>query len=201
MTTKGRKNTSGRKHITKKPSVKHRGVLVPINAQGSGTYSATVKKSFEQFDLGLDRWGRQLLIMFQLKPGSTSDTNRVMTRLLRRVNYQLKKLGITEIGYHWCRELERGKGEHYHLAIWLDGDKYRTSHSIAPIIQEAWEQIGGQYDSLRKRYLYVDDEITRLEALYWLSYLSKGRGKGNRPTHTKDHAMSRLKPLQKVSRK
>ena len=195
MTNRGSKNTSGRKHITKKPHVKHRGALVLINSQGSGTYSATVKKSYEQFDLGLDRWKRQLFIMFQLKPGCSGDTNEVMTRLLRRVKYQFQKLGLVEFGFHWCRELERGKGAHYHLAIWLDGDKYRTSHTPAHIVKDAWEQMGGQYDSLRKRYLFVDDDKSRLDALFWLSYLSKGRGKGNRPVQTKDHGMSRLKAL------
>ena len=191
------KNTSGRKHVTKKSAVIHRGVKTPINSQGSGTFSATVKKSYEQFDLGLDRWGRQLMIMFQLKPGCSGGTNVIMTKLLRRVKYKFSKLGLDEIGFHWCRELERGKGEHYHLAIWIDGDKFRTSHTITPIVHEVWEQIGGTWFELKKRYQYVNDELSRLEALQWLSYLSKGRGKGNRPTQTKDHGMSRLKPWLK----
>ena len=195
MTKTSIKNTSGRKHITKKPFVKHRDELVAINSTGSGTYSATVKKSFEQFDLGLDRWGRQLFCMFQLKPGAASATNKIMTNLLRRVSYQLSKLGVAEYGYHWCREQDKSEGEHYHLALWIDGDMFRTSHSIAPIVQRAWEELGGFFASARRRYQYVDDSQSRQEALYWLSYLSKGKGKGKRPTQTKDHGMSRLKAV------
>lgn len=193
-----RKNTSGRKHISMRDYVKHRGENVPINAKGSGVYTATVKKSFEQFDRGLDRWRRQIVVFSQLHLAHSRQTNEVMTLLLKRVKYGFSaKLGISEFGYHWCRELERGKGAHYHLAIWLDGDKFRTSHRIKPIIKTAWENLGGTLSSLRTPYHYVDNEKTRLETLYRLSYLSKGRGKGNRPPQTKDHGMSRMKEICK----
>jgi hypothetical protein len=189
-----RKNTTGRKHISRRDFVVHRGKPIQVNAQGSGVYTATVKKSFEQFDRGLERWGRQLVVFCQLKLGYSRSTNDIITKLLKRVRHHFScELEINEFGYHWCRELERGKGAHYHLAIWLDGDKYRTSHSISPIIQAAWEALGGQYDSLRRPYHFVDDELSRLDTLYRLSYLSKSRGKGNRPPQTKDHGMSRLK--------
>jgi hypothetical protein len=191
-----RKNTTGRKHISRRDFVLHRGKPVPVNAQGSGVYTATVKKSFEQFDRGLDRWGRQLVIFCQLGLGYSRPTNDVMTRLLKRLRHHFDcALGIGEFGYHWCRELERGKGAHYHLALWLDGDKYRTSHSISPIVQEAWEALGGFFYSVRTPYHYVDDEQSRLDTLYRLSYLSKSRGKGNRPPQTKDHGMSRLRAV------
>ncbi len=194
--TAKRKNTSGRKHISKRGYVKHRGENVPVNAKGSGVYTATVKKSFEQFDRGLDKWGRQLVVFAQLHRDHSQPTNEIVTILLKRIKYHFSvELGIDEFGYHWCRELERGKGAHYHLVIWLDGDKYRASNRITPIIETAWENLGGTVASLRKHYHYVDNETTRLETLYRLSYLSKGRGKGDRPPQTKDHGMSRLKAV------
>jgi len=170
--------------------------MIAVNANGSGIYTATVKKSFEQFDRGLDKWGRQLMVVAQLHLGFSRPTNKVMTLLLKRLRYCFaKELGINEFGYHWCRELERGKGAHYHLCLWLDGDKYRTSHSINPRIKEAWENLGGTFSTMRRSYHFVDDDQSRVEALYRLSYLSKSRGKGNRPEQTKDHAMSQVKAI------
>lgn len=193
-----RKNTSGRKHISKRGNVKHRGEIIPVNAEGSGVYTATVKKSFEQFDRGIDRWCRQIVVFSQLHLAHSHQTNKIMTRLLKRVKYGFSvKLEIDDFGFHWCRELERGKGAHYHLAIWLDGDKCRTSNRITPIIKTAWENLGGTAISLRTPYHYVNNEKTRLKTLYRLSYLSKGRGKGNRPLQTKDHGMSRMKEICK----
>lgn len=193
---RGTKNTSGRKHISKSGTVKHRGQVIAVNAKGSGVYTATIKKSFEQFDRGLDCWRRQIMVIAQLHLGYSQSTNKVMTLLLKRLRYRFaKELGINEFGFHWCRELERGEGAHYHLYLWLDGDKYRTSHSITPRIREAWENLGGSIGSTGRPYHFVNDEQSRLDALYHLSYISKGKGKGNRPVQTKDHGMSRLKPL------
>lgn len=198
MTTRGSKNISGRKYLTKKNYVSHRGEKVPINNKpgDSGIYTCMVKKCFEQFDLGLDRWKRQLFMRFDLRPGTKSATNEVISRLLKRVRYEFGLLGITEFGYVWCREQGRGEKEHYHLAIWLDGDKFRASNSLTPIVQKSWENIGGEFVSLKRTYLFVDDDKTRLEALYWLSYLCKGRDKGKKEAQTKDYGMSRLKPFR-----
>ena len=197
MKTRSSKNISGRKHITKKEYVLHRDERVPIfnPAGGSGVYTYMAKACFEQFDLGLDRWGRQLFMRFDLRPGATSKTNEAMTILLKRVRYQFSKLGITEFGYLWCREMGDGDREHYHLVIWVDGDKYRTSHTLTPIVKTSWENIGGEFKSIRTRYHFVDDELKRLKTLHWLSYLCKGKGKGIREAQTKDYGMSRLKPL------
>lgn len=197
MTKRSSKNIAGRKHITNKDYVMHRGEKVSIlNEPGySGVYTYMAKKCFEQFDRGLDRWKRQLLIRFDLEPGASSETNEVMTRLLKRVRYQFGALGLTEFGYLWCREQGKGKVEHYHLAIWVDGDKYRASNSLTPIIETSWENIGGVSKSRRCRYHFVDNDETRLNALHWLSYLCKAKGKGLKEAQTKDYGMSRLKPL------
>ncbi|TXH97676.1 MAG: inovirus Gp2 family protein [Rheinheimera sp.] len=197
MKTRSSKNISGRKHITKKNYVIHRREKVPIiNEPGySGVYTYMAKKCFEQFDLGLDRWKRQLFIRFDLEPGASSETNEVMTRLLKRVRYQFGAIGLTEFGYLWCREQGKGEAEHYHLTIWVDGDKYRASNSLTPIIETSWENIGGVSKARRCRYHFVYDDETRLNALRWLSYLCKAKGKGMKETQTKDYGMSRLKPL------
>lgn len=201
MTIRGSKNISGRKHITKKNYVIHRDEKVLINNKpgDSGIYTHMVKKCFEQFDLGLDRWKRLLFMRFDLRPGTTSETNEVMTRLLKRVRYEFGLLGITEFGYLWCREQGKGEKEHYHLATWLDGDKFRASNSLTPIIQKCWENIGGEFVSLKRTYHFVDDHKTRLEAMYRLSYLCKARGKGVREAQTKDYGMSRLTPVETQS--
>lgn len=198
MTIRGSKNISGRKHITKKNYVFHRDEKVSIlnPPGGSGVYTYMVKQCFEQFDLGLDRWKRLLFMRFDLRSGAASKTNEAMTNLLKRVRYQFSKLGITEFGYLWCREQGRGKKEHHHLAIWLDGDKYRTSYTLTPIVKTSWENIGGEFVSLKCPYHFVDDHKTRLEALCRLSYLCKAKGKGMKETQTKDYGMSRLAPVE-----
>lgn len=40
------------------------------------------------------------MIMFQLKQGTTSDDNKIVTKLLGRLRYHFATLGIDEFGYH-----------------------------------------------------------------------------------------------------
>lgn len=215
MTKRSSKNISGKKHPSKKNLVEHRGELIPINNGPSyGVHMDALKKSFEQFDRGLDHWGRLLFMRFDLWPGCSNETNEIMKRHRERYSYQFSKLGLTpsDYGYHWTREKTETKTEHYHLAMWINGNKFNRTGTLAPIIRRCWEEIGGRVGSGKKKtknemggtegadkyerwWLFVNDAKTRLEVLYWLSYWSKSRSKGLKPAQTKEHGMSRLKPL------
>ena len=81
------------------------------------------------------------------------------------------------MGYCWVRELEKAKAQHYHMKLWFDGDLLKTSHYVRKYAKQVWEEMSGTFPSLPKTYIYINSPETRLEALYWLSYLAKGRGK------------------------
>ncbi|WP_082196123.1 YagK/YfjJ domain-containing protein [Catenovulum agarivorans] len=195
MQKRKRKNTTGRKYISMAATILHRGELIPVNASGSGCYTNMLKKSFEQFDVGLDKWKRQILIMIELHQEHPTNDNKRMTIFRKRLMTRITAhYGITEIGYCWVREQEKAKAQHYHVALWVDGDKVKTSHIIAKFAREVWEDMGGFYSVNRRSFIYVDSPETRLQALHWFSYLSKGRGKGYKDAQTNDYSTSRLKP-------
>lgn len=204
MTKRSSKNTSGRKYPSKKNLVEHRGELIPINnGPGYGVHMATVKQSFEQVDRLLDRCGRLLFMSFVFWPGCSNETNEIMKRHRERFSYQFSKLGLTpnDYGYHWTREQGKGEKEHYHLATWVNGNKFNRTGTLAPIVRRCWEEIGGTVGANargRPWWRFVDDEQSRLEVLYWLSYWSKSRSKGLKPAQTKEHGMSRLKPPKRL---
>ncbi|MAB61775.1 MAG: hypothetical protein CMK67_01345 [Pseudoalteromonas sp.] len=194
MQKKKQKNTTGRKYISRADTILHRGELIPVNANGSGCYTQMLKRLFEQFDIGLDKWKRQTFIMIELHQKQPTDDNKRMTIFRKRLMARITAhYGIAEIGYCWVREQEKAKAQHYHVALWLDGDKLNKSHVIARFAREVWEDMGGFYSANRRSYIYVDSPETRLEALYWLSYLAKGRGKGYKSDQVKDYNTSRLK--------
>ena len=215
MTKRSSKNITGRKYESKKNLVEHRGELIPINnGPGYGVHMTTLKNSFEQLDRGFDRWGRLLFMTFVLWPGCSNETNEIMKRFRERVSYQFGKLGLStnDYGFHWCRERTETKTEHYHLAMWINGNKFNRARTLAAIVRRCWEEIGGTVgaspinsrdeigDSVgvsqrRRWWCFVNDAQSRLEVLFWLSYWSKSRSKGLKPAQTKEHGMSRLKPL------
>ncbi|WP_273050159.1 inovirus-type Gp2 protein [Pseudoalteromonas sp.] len=188
------KNTTGRKYISKSDTVLHRGELIPVNAKKSGCYPFMLKKSFEQFDIGLDKWNRQTFIMIELHQSEPTEDNKRMTLFRKRLTTKLTAhYGLHEMGYCWVRELEKAKAQHYHVALWFDGDLLKTSHYVCKLAKQVWEEMGGFYSKNRKSYIYVNSPETRLNALHWLSYLAKGRGKGYKSAQTKDYSTSRLK--------
>lgn len=189
-----RKNTTGRKYISKSDTVLHRGELVKVNAKGSGCYTYLLKVLFEQFDIGLDKWGRLVFIMIELHQSELTENNTRMTQFRKRLTTRLNaQYGDLEIGFAWVRELEKSKAQHYHLALWLDGDRVKTSHYVCKLAKQVWEEMGGFYSKNRRSYIYVNLPEARLDALHWLSYLAKGRGKGYKDSQTKDYGTSRLK--------
>jgi hypothetical protein len=215
MTKRSSKNITGRKYESKKNLVEHRRELIPINnGPAYGVHMTTLKNSFEQLDRGFDRWGRLLFMTFVLWPGCSNETNEIMKRFRERFSYQFGKLGLStnDYGFHWCRERTETKTEHYHLAMWINGNKFNRTWTLAPLVRRCWEEIGGRVGAGKKKtknemgntegadkyerwWLFVNDAQTRLEVFYWLSYLSKSNTKGLKAPQTKEHGMSRLKPL------
>lgn len=188
------KNTTGRKHISKSGTVLHRGELIPVNANLSGCYTYMLKKSFEQFDIGLDKWKRQVFIRIDLHQSELTENNTRLTQFRKRLTAKLTAhYGPIEMGYCWARELGKAQAQHYHMNLWLDGDLIKTSHYVRKYAKQIWEEMGGFFTNLRTTYIYVNTPEKRLEALYWLSYLAKSRSKGIRCAQTKDYSTSRLK--------
>lgn len=189
-----KKNITGRKYISHSETVLHRGELIPVNSKKSGCYSYLLKKAFEQFDIGLDKWKRQVFIMIELhQKEPTEDSKRITTFRKRLLAKLAAHYGKLEMGFCWVREQEKSKAQHYHVALWLDGDIVKTSHIVCRFAKIVWEDMGGFYSKNRRQYIYVNSPKSRLDALMWLSYLAKGRGKGYKSDQAKDYSTSRLK--------
>ena len=106
-------------------------------------------------------------------------------------NYKIKN-----IGYAWVRELERAKTQHYHLVLFLDGDKIQHPSKLIRRIKETWLD-NGHMPVIKNPFYFIDKgncKEERAKAIDRLSYLAKTRGKGYRDPQAKDYGSSRLKP-------
>ncbi len=194
------KPTINRKHITSDDTITHCNKTYKINNGEHKKYSLYIeqlKKIIEQFEIGLAKWSRVFVLRFDLHiPYETKD-NKQMTGFRKRLFQKLKReYGFDSIGFCWAREYHRkGKGQPYHWAIWLDGNKIRHSSRINEMIKKAWEKPTGGYHvpTIKKPFYFVNSEEIAQDAIYRLSYLAKTRGKGHRPNQTKDYQCSRMK--------
>ena len=92
------------------------------------------------------------------------------------------------------REVERAKVQHYHLVLFLDGDKIRYPNKLTKHIKETWSD-NGYMPTIKNPYYFLDKhnhKEMRGEAINRISYLAKTRGKRYREPQTKDYGASRL---------
>lgn len=154
------------------------------------------KKMVRQLDLAIGTHKRVLLYRFELRMKSYASDNKVMTQLFDRLIKKLKReyAGIHSIAYGWAREIETGKGQHYHCFIALDGDKVRYPARLRNIIVTIWDKmdIGHKIPHIDHPYYFIDSDLQRSMAIKRISYLAKPRGKGYRDKQTKDFGTSRL---------
>jgi len=184
-----------RKYVSYSSEMYRNGTTYVINAKKSGVYSAILHRMIDQLDICLNKWKRVLLIRFDLHiPFYTAD-NKIISRFRKNLIRRLEReYQINEIGYVWVREQEKAKRQHYHCAIYLNGNEIRHSSKALRIIKDTWESINieNYMHTPKNPYYFIDNEQTKQEAIYRISYLAKARGKGYRDKHAKDYSTSRL---------
>ena len=193
--------TLNRKKVTFEGSINHYGKTYSVNngkeGKPLGLYVEPLKKIIEQFEIGLTKWRRVFVLRFDLHAPFETQDNKPVTDFKKRLFQKLKrKYGFKEIGYCWAREYHgKGKGQHYHWAIWLDGDLIKHSSLIKELIKAAWSKPteGYHIPTIPSPFYFVDSGQVAQEAIYRVSYLAKTRGKGHRSAQTKDYQCSRMK--------
>ena len=103
---------------------------------------------------------------------------------------------MKRLGYMWVREQEKAKSQHYHLALFLDGNKVQHPSKLLRWIKGRWtwyEQ--PKPPTIKRPFLMTKRQCKSSidDAVYRISYLAKPRGKGYRNRYTKDYSTSRIK--------
>jgi len=191
---------TNRKVKTTSGTFEYDGVAYEVNATGSGIYKEIMRRIIEQLRTALEIHKRLLVIRFDLHSASFDHGNEEI-RLFRKriITWVSRHYQTHSIGFVWARETESAKAQHYHLAMFIDGDKVRNPKKILSIIMQKWELTNPSnhhMPHIKKPYYFIDNDDVLADAVYRLSYLAKTRGKGYRPKQVKDYSTSRLKLVQ-----
>ena len=145
------KRTINRKQITRGDTFTHGDVTYRINnGKGKvklGLYVETLRSIAEQFQIALESWRRVFVLRVELHQSYKSDNSEAVAKFIKGLGQKLKReYGFKQIGYCWAREYHgKGKGQHYHFALFLDGNRIRHSSRINEIIRKAWQRPTGGY--------------------------------------------------------
>ena len=196
------KRLLNRKYASKSGLFIHDGNTYLVNAKKSGYYTQTMHKIIEQLEICLDKWKRVLVVRFDLHTAFYSGDNKRVTRFMDNLKRRLnRKYGMFEVGYVWAREQEKSKKQHYHFALFLDGDRVRHSKTILEIVNSTWKAVQhkNHVPVIPRPYHFINSPESKADAIYRISYLAKTRGKGYRDNpQTKDYSTSRLTKASEV---
>ena len=172
-----------------------------------GVFPVIIEKSVEQLDICLAKFGRVLVVRFDLSLDEYSGDNHTISVFLNRLKEKLFKLKkyrrIKDIGHEWVREQEESKQQHYHVALFLDGNKIQHPSALLQLIKAKWYKHGRLWIPKKKHvdddgcFYFIDQKKKdfkeqRGNVIYRLSYLGKTRGKGYKDVQAKNYSVSRL---------
>ena len=123
-----------------------------------GVYPNIVEKTVEQLDICLAKFGRVLVVRFDLSLNEYSGDNRTISVFLNRLKGKLSKLKryrMKSIGHAWVREQEKAKNQHYHVALFLDGNKIQHPSGLLKYIKVRWYKYGRLWVPKKK---HIDDD-------------------------------------------
>ena len=177
------------------------------SSETNGVFPVIIEKSVEQLDICLAKFGRVLVVRFDLSLDEYSGDNHTISVFLNRLKEKLFKLKryrrIKDIGHVWVREVETVKTQHYHVALFLDGNKIQHPSALLQLIRVKWYKHGRLWIPKKEHvdddgcFYFIDKKKEdfkeqRENAIYRLSYLGKTRGKGYKDVQAKNYSVSRL---------
>jgi len=176
------------------------GIPWEVNSAKSGIRVKQFESLISQLGVMQSYHNKVLVLRFDLHfiyKYTATKNNKIITIFTRRLFKFLKShYKLKRIGYHWTREHERGKKQHYHFALVLDANKVIYPSVICERIEIICSDLGLRpWFDIKHRYriLKRGNEDDKREVIYWLSYLAKARGKGYKNSQVKNYGSSRLK--------
>lgn len=188
----------------------HYGSLLTINneqleinsTETLGVYPKIIEKMVEQLDICIAIHKRVFVLRFDLHLKEYSGDNHIISTFINRQKQRIKRTYKTkDIGHVWKREKEKAKHQHYHVALFIDGDVIQNPSRLCRQIKYKWYRYGSVWfpekklETDRGCFYYIDKhnyKDERAEVIERLSYLAKTRGTGYKDIQAKNYSVSRL---------
>lgn len=176
----------------------HSGLAYPINTKEGQykSYCEILDRGINQLNMMLKRHCKVLVIRLDVHIPKHTKLNTNIGLFVDYLKRFIQRYYSTkDVGYIWVREIEKAKKQHYHLCVYVDGNKIRTSYKIVEWAERyLWSKGMSHYRPDNTFMMaFRDDKQTIDNAVYRMSYLAKIRGKGYVEKNVKNYSASRLK--------
>ena len=175
----------------------HENSSYPINTHNGKyeCYSDILDKGIKQLITMLNKHCKVLVIRLDVHiPEHTKLNSNIGLFLDYLKRYIQRTYSTKHVGYIWVRETEKAKKQHYHLCVYVDGNKVRTSYKIVQWAEQYLKTKGMTLYRPDNTFMmvYRNDKSTIDDAVYRMSYLAKVRGKGYVDKNVRNYSSSRL---------
>ncbi|WP_396622285.1 inovirus-type Gp2 protein [Marinobacter sp. W-8] len=186
------------KTVTHEEQITLDGVCLPINTtKSSGCYVEILEACKGQLD-AMGAWHSRLFVYrFDLRLKEYTEDNKIMSDFIRAVRKMVKrKYPISRMGFLWGREQASAAGQHYHVALILDGNKIHHPAKLQVHLTEQAAKLGMSLGHCPRPFHCIRRaNLTEYEkCFYRLSYIAKEHSKGGRKPTVNDYSTSRIKP-------
>lgn len=192
---------------TNEPAITIDGLELPIQNTGKdgkiyNCYVEPLQRFKREIDAMLSHHDKIFIYRFDIHIHVHSQTNEVISKFRKSYAERVKRYYKTKnVAYVWCREVERSKKQHYHLAVIVDGNKTNVGGALQYMAEEVaslQDLTIGLCDNpsylIKRADLAKGNYSTYNDAFYRLSYLAKERGKTIKAERANSYQTSRIKP-------
>lgn len=173
------------------------GLGYPINTKAGECYCycKILDSGINELNKMLDRHCKVLVIRLDIHMDELTKLNTDIGHFMDFMKrFIQREYSTRDVGYIWAREIEKAKKQHYHLCVYVDGNKVRTSYKIVEWAEQYLHSKGMTLYRPKNTFMmvYRNDKSSIDNAVYRMSYLAKVRGKGYVDKHVKNYSSSRL---------
>ncbi|MGY3857910.1 YagK/YfjJ domain-containing protein [Aeromonas intestinalis] len=196
--------------ITKDEQIEIDGLSYPINSAKSGCHVEWLQRLIRHAVAVEQVYQRVLIVRLELRNPPEGGDNKAIRAFMDKASKAIRGKYDHKAGYMWAREQETAKGHHYHVALLLDGDRVMAGQPVFELVEPIWRNMGGSLAKAKTKkgaenlpyFMMIGRGAAPLtDATYWLSYLTKPRGKGYRADYAQDFGTAQLSTAAKPAKK
>lgn len=184
-----------KQHTSKSNTFEFNDTQWKVKGGNGGLNKRHLERLFQQMDVMLTKYSKVCVIQFDLHMPEYTEDNKKMAIFKRRLFGRISnkyKVNENDIAYFWCREYEKGKGQHYHWAIIVNGKKVRSSYPINALARGVWENMDGTIHYRKYHNVSRTSFVSQGDVMDHLSYLAKIRTKGYAGDKVKSFSSSKI---------
>ena len=176
----------------------YNGERYPINTHNGEfhCYSEILEAGIRELNSMLIWHSKVLAIRLDIHPRENTKLNTNISLFVDNLKkFIMRTYSIKRVGYVWVRETGSSKNQHYHLHIFVDGNKVQTSYKINNYVRR---HLSGKCMSFHfpkncYKMTFRESKDSIDEVIYRFSYLSKVTSKGSVEKNVRNYSSSRIK--------